>query len=106
MNKCFLGALAICLLGLTGCRHVEDSEIVARFKAAGGGNPDAASTAQIKTWFAHHADFRKELTPLCTAKRKAASADWANTDEGKVCTGLTQANFFGKPNITSDNVPF
>jgi hypothetical protein len=106
MNKRLFGTMTLCLLSLTACRHVEDSEIVSRFKAAGGGNPDGATTAQIKTWFAHHADFRKELTPLCTAKRKTATADWAGTDEGKVCTGLTQANFFGKPNITSDHVPF
>ena len=101
-------ALTIFVLGFTGCRHVENSEIVTKFKAAGGGNPDGATAPQIRIWFAQQGreDVRQQLTPLCTAKRKSAPADWANTDEGKICTGLAQANFFGKPKITSDHVTF
>ena len=103
----FLGAMSVCLLGLTtSCRHVEDSEIVAKFKAAGGGNPDGADASQISAWFSKHEDVRKQLTDPCKAKQKGTPADWANTDEGRVCTGLTQANFFAKPKITSDHVPF
>ena len=35
-----------------------------------------------------------------------APADWATTDEGKVCAGNTRANFFGKPALKSDGVRF
>jgi hypothetical protein len=101
-----IGAVAICMLGLTGCRHVEDSEIVARFKAAGGGNPDQANASQIGAWFSKHDVVRKQLTPSCAAKRKGAPADWVNTDEGKICAGLADANFFAPAKITSDHVAF
>jgi hypothetical protein len=94
----FLSAMTICLLGLTtSCRHVEDSEIVAKFKAAGGGNPDQADPSQIGAWFSHHDEVRKDLNTPCAEKRKTAPADWVNTDEGKVCTGVAQATFFALP---------
>jgi hypothetical protein len=98
MNFRYLAAaVTICFLGVTGCRHVEDSEIVAKFKAAGGGNPDQADVSQIGAWFSQHDQARQELNTPCSAKRKTAPADWANTDEGKICNGVAQATFFALP---------
>jgi hypothetical protein len=102
----FIGAMTICLFGLTGCRHVEDSAIVATFKAAGGGNPDQANASQIGGWLARHDDVRKQLNIPCAEKRKAASADWANTDEGKICAGVAQATFFAPVPIPKDPARF
>ncbi len=43
---------------------------------------------------------------MCASRRSQAPSDWANTDEGKVCTGVTRATFFSKPKIQSDGKTF
>jgi hypothetical protein len=94
------------LMALAGCRHVDQSPIVAAFHNAGGGDIDQSTPDSISQFLAKHEDTRKEITPLCAQKKAAASADWATTDEGKVCSGNTRANFFGKPALKSDGVSF
>jgi hypothetical protein len=106
MKQFFQGVVVLALLSLAGCRHVDNSEIVAKFQAAGGGIPDQATADQIGSWLSKHEGVRKELTPLCTGKSKSASADWANTDEGRVCAGLARANFLAPGKITSDHKAF
>jgi len=94
------------LLALTGCRHVEQSRIVTAFHNAGGGDIDQSTPDSISQFLAKHEDVRKEITPLCSQKKANAPADWATTDEGKVCAGNDRASFFGKPALRSDGVPF
>jgi hypothetical protein len=102
-------AIGVILIGLTmaaGCRNVSDSQIVAKFRAAGGGNPDQASPDEMGAWLAKHDTVRQELSPMCASSRSQAPSDWANTDEGKVCAGVTRATFFSKPKIQSDGKTF
>ena len=94
------------LMMLAGCRHVEQSPIVAAFQQAGGGDVDQSTPDSIGQFLAKHADVRKQLTPLCKQRNATAPADWTTTDEGKVCAGNARANFFGKPDIKSDGVKF
>ncbi len=94
------------LIALAGCRHVEQSSIVTAFHNAGGGDIDQSTPDSISQFLAKHEDVRKQITPLCTQKKANAPADWTNTDEGKVCAGNARANFFGKPALKSDGVPF
>ena len=91
---------------LTGCRHVEQSPIVTAFHNAGGGDIGQSTPDSISQFLAKHEDVRKEITPLCAQKKANAPADWATTDEGKVCAGNDRANFFGKPTLKSDGVAF
>ena len=91
---------------LAGCRHVERSPIVSAFHDAGGGDIDQSTPESISQFLAKHEDTRKQITPLCAQRRANATADWASTDEGKVCAGNTRANFFGKPAVKSDGVQF
>ena len=91
---------------LTGCRHVEQSPIVTAFHNAGGGDIDQSTLDSISQFLAKHEDVRKEITPLCAQKKANAPADWATTEEGKVCAGNTSANFFAKPTLKSDGVAF
>ena len=94
------------LMILAGCRYVEPSPIVTTFQSAGGGDVDHATPGSISAFLAKHDDLRKQLTPLCKPKQASAPADWATTDEGKVCAANTSANFFGKPTLKSDGVAF
>jgi hypothetical protein len=91
---------------LTGCRHVEQSPIVTAFHTGGGGDIDQSTPESISQFLAKHEEVRKEIMPLCTQKKANAPADWLTTDEGKVCAGNTRTNFFGKPAVKSDGVPF
>ena len=91
---------------ISGCRHTEPSLIVTAFHNAGGGDIDHATPSAISVFLAKHEDLRKQLTPLCDQKKAAAPAEWATTDEGKVCAGNASANFFGKPTLKSDGVTF
>src|SRR3981189_624517 len=87
---------------LAGCRHVEQSPVVAAFQQAGGGNVDQSSAGSVGRSLATHEDVRKQLTPLCKQKMANALADLGTADEAKVCAGNARANFFGKPDMKSD----
>jgi len=109
MNRVVASSLfAIALLGLSGCKHVVNSEIVAKYRAAGGGDPDGATSQQIGVWLSQkeHEDVRKDLTPPCEARRRTAPADWMNSDEGRICTGVAQANLFAATKINRKGPAF
>ena len=94
------------LLIVAGCKHIDPSPIVTAFQNAGGGDFDHATPGSISAFLAKHDDLRKQLTPLCKQRQANAPADWATTDEGKVCAANASANFFGKPTLKSDGVAF
>jgi hypothetical protein len=106
MRRIGVGIIAIGLMMAAGCRHVNDSQIVAKFRAAGGGDPDQATADDMGAWLAKHDGIRQELTPMCASRRSQAPSDWASTDEGKICAGVTRATFFSKPKIQSDGKTF
>jgi hypothetical protein len=106
MRRIAIGVISVGLTMAAGCRHVSDSQIVAKFRAAGGGNPDQASPDEMGAWLAKHDSVRQELSPMCAGRRSQAPSDWASTDEGKVCAGVTRATFFSKPKIQSDGKTF
>jgi hypothetical protein len=94
------------LVLMTGCRHVESSEIVKTFRDAGGGDVDKSSPGSIAQFLAKRDDVRARITPLCKEKQTQEPADWSSTNEGKVCDANQKANFFGKSKIKSDGVAF
>lgn len=106
MNRKCAWIAATSLVMLAGCRHVEQSPIVAAFHNAGGGDIDQSTPDSISQFLAKHEDARNQITPLCAQKKGNAPADWATTEEGKVCTGDARANFFSKPALKSDGVSF
>src|SRR5215831_5535373 len=109
MNRVIQGSfLGLMLVAMGGCKHVATSEIVAKYGAAGGGDPDGVTAQQIGVWMSQkeHEGVRKELTPLCQAQQKTAPADWMNSDEGRICTGVMQANFFVPTEINRKGTAF
>lgn len=103
-------AILVCgigiLLVLAGCKRTGKSEIVRTFQNAGGGDVSQATPDGMSSFLTQHENLRKQLTPLCDAERAIAPADWAGSDEWKICTANAQANFFGKPQLKSDGVKF
>jgi hypothetical protein len=106
MRRICVYVLSASLSVLVGCKHIEPSPIVTAFHNASGGDVDQSSPDSIAQFLSKHEDLRTQLTPLCTEKKAAAPADWATTDEGKICAGNTRANFFGKTVMKSDGVAF
>jgi hypothetical protein len=102
MNVCVLGSLAV----IAGCHSSEKNPIVAIFQSAGGGDVSKSTPDGIAQFLAKHDDVRKQITPLCQQRKGSAPADWAATEEGKVCAGNTRANFFGKSTMKPDGVAF
>ena len=102
--------ISVCGIGiflmLAGCKTAEKSQIVTAFQNAGGGDVAQATPQGISSFLAQHEDLRKQLTPLCDEHRAKAPANRSTSDEGKICTANTQANFFGKPQLKSDGVKF
>ena len=94
------------LLVLAGCKAAEKSQIVTTFQNAGGGEVSKATPEGISSFLAQREDLRKQLTPLCSAQGAKAPADWSTTDEGRICTANTNANFFCNPHLKSDGVKF
>ena len=102
--------ISVCGIGvvlmLAGCKTAEKSQILTAFQNAGGGDVAQATPQGISSFLAQHEDLRKQLTPLCSAQKAKAPADWSTSDEGRICTANERANFFGKPQLKSDGVKF
>jgi hypothetical protein len=81
---------------------------VAKYRAAGGVDPDGATSQQIGVWMSQkeHEGLRKEWTPLCEARQKTAPTEWMNSDEGRICTGVVEANFFTPSEINRKGTSF
>ena len=106
MKRVSILFLSAALIGAGGCHSAEKSQIVTLFQSAGGGDASKSTPDGITQFLAKHDDVRKQITPLCQQKRTNAAADWSTTEEGKVCAGNDNANFFGKTKIKSDGVKF
>jgi hypothetical protein len=103
--------IAIGLLSLVGCKHeqVVNSEIVLKYRDAGGGDPGGTTRDQMGVWLGkkEQEGVRKELTPLSKARQNQnPPADWTNSDEGQICTGVVQANFFAPSEINRKGTAF
>ena len=75
------------LVFLSACGHPQDnSEIVKKFVAVGGGDPETAQDWQIQAWFAKHQDVRKEFEQPCAPLLKnPPNANWSTSAEGRIC---------------------
>jgi hypothetical protein len=101
--------LGLMLLAMCGSKHVANSEIVTKYQAAGGGDPDGATADQMGVWLSkkEQEGVRKELSPLSKARQdQNPPADWKNSDEGRVCTGVIEANFFAPVKIPHGSAAF
>jgi hypothetical protein len=87
---CALATILAASLG--GCKRSEPhSEIVDAVKQAGAGNVEAASAFSIDDWMRKHHDVAVRIEAMCGPSRDRAAAEWADTTEGKVCTGARNA---------------
>ena len=81
------------LVFFVGCGHPqEDSDIVRRYVAAGGGDPATLKDFQIQAWFSQHQAIRGVFEQPCAPLLvHYPSAGWLTSAEGKVCSGERRA---------------
>jgi len=81
----------------TSCSRYElPSKIVIKAEAAGAGNLSRTSFAAMQIWLENHRDVARDLDEMCATVRAGASAEWADSTEGKLCRaarGVTSAAF-------------
>jgi hypothetical protein len=75
------------LVFLVACGHSQDdSEIVKKFVAAGGGDPVTAKDFEIQAWFSQHQDIRSQFEQPCgPLLAHYPNANWLTSPEGKIC---------------------
>jgi hypothetical protein len=91
-------------LAATACSiHEPHSRIVSKAEASGAGDLSRASLRAMQIWLEKHRDLAGELDSMCVPVQAEASAEWADTTEGRLCRaarGIAGATF--KP-IESDH---
>jgi hypothetical protein len=78
---------SLCFVFLAGCsRPQDDSDIIKKFIAAGGGDPATAKDFEIQAWFSQHQNVRREFEQPCAPLlAHHPNANWLTSPEGKIC---------------------
>jgi len=88
-------ALMAILLVSAGCtRHGPPSPIVERAEKAGAGDLSAASAPAMQQWLGKHREIAMEIENMCKPVRQRATADWADSTEGRLCAASQELAFF------------
>jgi hypothetical protein len=87
----------VAALALAGCApHEPPSRIVRKAEVAGAGDLSRASLLAMQVWLEKHRVLAGELDAMCAPVRAAASAEWVDSTEGRLCLaarGVTSAAF-------------
>lgn len=78
------------------------SEIVEKAQQAGAGDLKAASNEAIQQWLGKHREVAIQVDEMCKPIREKATAEWAGTTEGRLCSAARQTAFFRSGPVTGD----
>jgi hypothetical protein len=88
-------AWVIGVLCMAACRQPEPpSPIVQKLGAAGSGDLSRTSADAIQQWLGPRRQLAIEVETMCKPARAKATANWANSTEGRVCTASAQLAFY------------
>jgi len=79
------------------------SPIVAKVEQAGSGNLAAVSKDGIREWLGKHKDVAYQADEMCKPVRQKATAQWAESTEGRLCTAARELAFFRSGPVTGDD---
>ena len=82
------------LFWLAGCSAEPPSEIVTKAEAAGSGKLSGVSRDGMKQWLGQHKDVAYQIDDMCKPVRGKATAQWAESTEGRLCTAARELAFF------------
>jgi hypothetical protein len=96
-----------CLIGLTGliaCGRSEPrSQIVETAERAGSGKLSTVSKDAMREWLGKHKDVAYQVDDMCKTVRQNATAQWADSTEGRLCTAARELAFLRPGPLTSDH---
>lgn len=82
------------LLLASSCRRETPSRIVAYAEQHGAGDLGLASEQSIRVWIGTHRPVAREVLAMCRAQAPG-DATWGDTAEGRLCTSVRRASFWG-----------
>jgi hypothetical protein len=96
------GCLAV-LVGLFACSRSEPrSLIVDKVEQAGSGSLAGVSKDSMREWLGKHKEMAYQVDVICKPVRQKATAQWAESTEGKLCTAARELAFWRSGPVTSD----
>ena len=94
----------IVVLTTFSCSRPEPSSpIVERVERAGSGSLTAVSKDGMREWLGKHKDVAYQADEMCKPIRMNATAQWADSTEGRLCTAARELAFWRGGPVTSDD---
>jgi len=94
----------VVLAGLCACSRPEPTgPIVEKAEQAGSGNLAAVSKDGMREWLGKHTDVAYQVDEMCKPVRQKATAQWAESTEGRLCTAARELAFWRSGPVTSDD---
>jgi hypothetical protein len=91
------------LVGLLACGRSEPrSPIVEKVEQAGSGNLAGVSKDGMREWLGKHKEMVYQVDENCKSVRQKATAQWAESAEGRLCTAARELAFWRSGPVTSD----
>jgi hypothetical protein len=80
---------------MTGCTTPEPpSPIAQKLEAAGAGDLKNTSADAIQQWLGPRRNLAIDVEEMCKPARAKATAQWAETTEGRICAASSQLAFY------------
>jgi hypothetical protein len=94
----------IVLLTTFSCSSPDPSStIVGKVERAGSGSLTAVSKDGIREWLSKHKDVAYQADEMCKPIRVNATAQWAESTEGRLCAAARELAFWRTGPVTSDD---
>ena len=94
----------LAVLTTFSCSRPEpNSPIVEKVEKAGSGSLTAVSKDGMREWLGKHKDVAYQADEMCKPVRLKATAQWAESTEGRLCTAARELAFLRSGPVTSDD---
>ena len=93
----------VVLTTLSCSRPEPSSPIVEKVEQAGSGGLTAVSKDGMREWLGKHKDVAYQADEMCKPVRLKATAQWAESTEGRLCTAARELAFWRSGPVTSDH---
>ena len=94
----------IVLLTTFSCSHPEPgSHIVEKVERAGSGSLTAVSKDGMREWLGKHKDVAYQADEMCKPIRVNATAQWADSTEGRLCAAARELAVWRAGPVTGDD---
>ena len=94
----------VVLTGLFACSRPEPkSAIVEKAEQAGSGGLASVSRDSMREWLGKHKEVAYQVDEMCKPVRQKATAQWAESTEGRLCSAAGELAFWRSGPVTSDH---